>query len=287
MEKLAEKVQDVSLDDKKGEDLPPEVQNLIKSMVEDGAEEAEKEKEVTAEDLRTFFENAVEEIAKDDLRTTIIAAVEGKEEKEEKLSAIKSVLNPLYDGLWADLKIDAEVGRHAISEHKLILQDQSLDQNLRVSLAMAIKNFSRTEQGLVRRILVGEEKYQEQLDQEKKLAETVEEMQKEMEGLTPKEQNEMIIALKEQGETLRQKLKGLGKEAAVEYITKPSPEDQTLLYKLSALTKIIQATQPQGGGCQDGCCGGHSHAPPQPPPQAKHGHTHDGKPCGGHGHHSH
>ena len=156
MDELAEKVENVSLDKDEAageaaekEELPPELMNLIKEAVEDGAAEKEEpRKEVTAEDLALFFTKAVEKIREDSLPGKLTEAVKDKEDKQEKLNSIKDVLNPLYEAIWNKLGVEYEVGKHAIQQHQSILQDPSIAQEVKQKLTVGIRLFSQTEQRL-------------------------------------------------------------------------------------------------------------------------------------------
>lgn len=65
---------------------------------------------------------------------------------------------------------------------------------------------------------MGEEAYEKQVEEEKKIFKIRDELQEQMEGMGRKEQGEFVISLKEQGAKLREKLQALGQEKAVEYI---------------------------------------------------------------------
>lgn len=160
VDELAAKVKDVSLE-KEGEDgsgakeeLPPELMNLIKEAVEEGTEAEEPKKEVTAEELATFFARAVEKISDDDLPGKLADAVKDKEDRQEKLNSIKGVLNPIYESLWKDLGVEYELGKHAIQQHQSLLHDPSIPQDVREKLISGIKQFSQTEQKLGKRFIM-------------------------------------------------------------------------------------------------------------------------------------
>ena len=66
---------------------------------------------------------------------------------------------------------------------------------------------------------MGEEAYEQQLEEEKKVAKVRDELMEQMQGLDMKAQAKLVVDLKEEGAKLREKLKSLGQEEAVKYIT--------------------------------------------------------------------
>jgi len=282
-------------------DLPDDLRALIEETVEDKEKQDSKKDTITVSMLTQFFDEAVKALDGEVLSKTIDEKLDnqeketqGGEETEQqqhsknKLTVIKKSIEAVYVDIWeTKLEVDADLGREAMTKIDQFLQSDKISGDELKHLETLLEKFGAAEHRMVGSKLLGEEEYNRRQAENKAVMDAQRDIVENLNSLDAQEKSKYILGLKEKGDKLRKKMTEMGQEAALDYMDNMSEEDAKTLRQLSALTRIMQASQGGGHGHSHNGqpCTGHGHASHGHAHEAEsHGHSHDGKPCGGHGH---
>ncbi len=210
--------------------------------------------------------------------------------QQSRTPLVKAKLSAVYASIWASYHVPAAVGQGAQDTAGFLLNSDDLHEEEADKLDEAISAFEDAERDFVGRCVLGSEEFGKRKEQQRRFMAVRDEIMAKLEAIGDDQDafESYLQLVEDQGQEVQIKIRSIGsREAQEKYIENPDPEDELKLMRYQALNMMMQQDDhgDHHGHSHDGKpCGGHGHAEPAPKQQQQHGHSHDGKPCGGHGH---
>ena len=200
------------------------------------------------------------------------AAATGITDEDEAINAVQAELLTVYQEAWVSRGVDPMNGMKYVRNAGFMVSDDRTEKEVRTRLSLALEELTECEHNTVLKAALGDAKFAELQKERDEMVATEQELQEELAGASQEQIQAIVKAISIAGRDLYENdLKGCKTKEEMEDKVKELPADKKkMLLRYYALEQMMMRQQKMMA--QQGGQGG------------AHSHSHDGAPCGGHGH---